>query len=434
MPLPTDTAILMDRRVLQSSYDQSSTAPKRLWKELIRVGTFIHPVTKHVISVTPARLRHGCESGNEMSGSGVRVSINQDHNLSAENGLGRMNKYEVRGDGLYGEMEPADEEAEKIIRRNDVSIGFLPQYTDGNGKTWSDQIYHVAVTQLPVITDLQKATAASHGTAEWTAAIHLSADLTGVANMATLTPDHVKALKGHTHLCMENMSEDAMGDGLCSFHGKHAGHLSALKRAIPGMETCPPGDELPRAIQHLSTIKHIQDKIHGTHPHLLSMNASESQTAIDAKIDEWANASKSIAEKDTIIADLRKQSVELSNKVVKDVPVEAVTFIKEALASAKSKLIENGFKPHAAEMLFNRAAQGDKVNAVLCSAAANPLGGSRPLIFDLVDIITQGLGNPQIGSMTGGQHLSRTAPSETLIDNEATKAVMARMTASANSK
>ena len=418
--IPTESATLL------TTTDQAGQPVYRFWKELIRVGQFVHPVTKKKIPVTPTRLAHWYESGKRMVADGVRLPVNVDHLLSARNGLGEIKNFELRGDGLFGELEVVGDDARDLVNRNGTSCG-LDDFKDGTGKLWKDVIYHVAVCQFPVITDLQNAIAASQNPAVGNA-VFLSAEPTGDTRMPDpiLTPEHIKTLRGCTHLCnMSGIADEGVPTALSAWHDKAEQQLSALRREIPG--NCPPGDEIPRMTQHLSTLRHIKDKVSGSYPTLMSMNPGEAETAIDAKIEEWSNAAKRVTDLDSTVTELRKQNVELSAKVIKDVPTEATPFITEALAAKKAELCKAGFKPFAADALFNRFMSDGKPNAILCSTAANPFGTGRSLAFDLIDLIAQRIGNPATGALTGGQNLSRTAPSESLVDNEATKKVMAEM-------
>ena len=437
MPETTDTphgSFLLDQRIpvestatLLTTTDQAGQPVYRFWKEIIRVGNFIHPLSKQRIDVSKERLAHWNAMGQAMLAQGVRLPVNVDHSLSARSGLGEIKAFEIRNDGLFAELEVVGNDARDLVSRNGTSAG-IDNMTDGTGKTWQDVIYHVAVCQMPVVTDLKNAIAASQVPAVGTA-VFLSAETSiGVTPMPDpiLTPEHIKTLRGCTHLCnMSGTPDEGMPEALSAWHSKAEQQLSALRREIPG--NCPAGDEIPRMTQHLSTLRHIKEKVGSAYPTLMSMNPGEAESAIDAKIEEWSNAAKKLTDNEATVAELRKQNVELSAKVVKELPPEATPFISEALAAKKADLCKAGFKPFAADALFNRFMSDGKPNAVLCSAAANPFGTGRALGFDIIDLIIQGTGNPAAGAMTSGQNLSRTAPSETLVNNEQTKRIMAEM-------
>lgn len=128
-------------------------ALSRFKKELIRVGTWIHPEKKWTLEVTPKRMDEWVERYNKMQAQDIKVPVPYDHVYSAKENTGFLDKMWREGNTLYGELEmlnPSD--IEKIgTTIKDVSIGINPMFQDGKGNKYGEVIEHVALTNYPVV-------------------------------------------------------------------------------------------------------------------------------------------------------------------------------------------------------------------------------------------------------------------------------------------
>lgn len=241
-----------------------------------------------------------------------------------------------------------------------------------------------------------------------------------------MSADQVKALKGIPHLCMSSVPESAMPDGMVNWHKKADANMGIIRRDVPGMDECQPGDELSRMAQHATTMKRMSDMVMPRSAHM-SMTPTEYDAALLAHVEDLSKGGKHLEGKDQLIREQQQQITLLSAQVVKPVDPDALSYLQESLDSKKRELIARGFKPHAAKQLLERAISADgKINAVLCSKTANPFG-KRPFILDILDILAEGMGGPV--TATDGTTLSRQVPTDenSRVSKEETEKMMKKM-------
>jgi hypothetical protein len=133
-------------------------------KELIHVGDFRKRTKNHdqPFSITPAKLQHWEQTGNLMISDGVKVPCPLKHNDTPEatraKALGYELAYNKKGKlALYGYLQFRDSEAAKLALTTDVSILVPedPMYNAANGRKYDYSIKHIALTDYPVIPDLE---------------------------------------------------------------------------------------------------------------------------------------------------------------------------------------------------------------------------------------------------------------------------------------
>jgi len=139
------------------------------WKELIYVGQFQKKNTEVDMrfAVTETDIAHWVKTFNQFRERGIDVPVPKDHSMDVEDSRGLVSAMEKRTDsqgrvGLFGRIDFRDEEAAKLSVTAKVSIFVPPSYTDQHGNTYAHPIRHVALTDYPVINQLDGFIAASH--------------------------------------------------------------------------------------------------------------------------------------------------------------------------------------------------------------------------------------------------------------------------------
>jgi len=122
-------------------------------KDLIRVGTFVHPEKKFTVEVTPERMRRWASAFGRMKANGIDVPVPYGHSYDSRDNAGFLREMWVDGDRLVGLIEvPKEADRENLgttVRR--VSVSLNPSYVDGEGREYGEVIEHVAATNYPVV-------------------------------------------------------------------------------------------------------------------------------------------------------------------------------------------------------------------------------------------------------------------------------------------
>ena len=139
-------------------------------KEIISPGTYtyINPQTglPEKLTVTPKDIQHFHTSGNQMLAAGLSVPVPLEHQPTAKplsaaeraadmlkNNGGWVNKYELKGDTLFGVLDIPDPDiAKKLPHTIKWTSPWISSFTDGTGKKWDNVIGHLALTTRPRIT------------------------------------------------------------------------------------------------------------------------------------------------------------------------------------------------------------------------------------------------------------------------------------------
>jgi hypothetical protein len=132
-------------------------------KEVVYVGDFVKKDNNGEVkfSVTPTVLEHWKTTWDRMLSNGVEVPWPVEHTDNPEakraSVIGSQVKLDSKGRlGLFAKTRFVNKEAAKLAHSADVSIFVTPDFTDGNGNTYYKPIRHVALTNYPVITGLDK--------------------------------------------------------------------------------------------------------------------------------------------------------------------------------------------------------------------------------------------------------------------------------------
>jgi len=125
----------------------------RFRKELIRTGQWRHPAGDFTLEVTPERMRAWLERFQEMKRDGMRVPVPYGHSYDSRDNAGFLEDLEVEDDRLFGILNiPKEEDWRKIGSTiKDVSVSINPDFVGGSGKSYSEVIEHVALTNYPVV-------------------------------------------------------------------------------------------------------------------------------------------------------------------------------------------------------------------------------------------------------------------------------------------
>lgn len=126
-------------------------------KDIISVGTYIHPVFEWVLDVTRERLFQWVAAFEAMRENGVDVEVPLNHSLDAKDNLGYVVDMfvEQNDDGvdtLFGIHEIRGEDAIDIIKRNkNTSVWVEQDCVDGKGNHYGEAIKHNSIVQQPVV-------------------------------------------------------------------------------------------------------------------------------------------------------------------------------------------------------------------------------------------------------------------------------------------
>ncbi len=119
-------------------------------KDLIRVGQY-QLSDGSVLDVTTDDMDHWVAEFDRMSKAGVKVPCPLDHSASADANRGYTKRLWRVGNVLWGELELVGRDAIDMAGRTEVSVGIVPEITDGNGEKYANVLEHVALTNYPVV-------------------------------------------------------------------------------------------------------------------------------------------------------------------------------------------------------------------------------------------------------------------------------------------
>lgn len=130
--------------------------PRRFVKDVLRVGKWIHPITKQLVDITPERIRNLVRNTEAYRQTLDRkaVPFQDGHNFEAKKTLGWWNRFWVDGDRLVGEVEVTDLEAAKKIEERSirsVSARIDPKVNDTKGGVFDEAFTHVCATPMAVL-------------------------------------------------------------------------------------------------------------------------------------------------------------------------------------------------------------------------------------------------------------------------------------------
>ena len=121
-------------------------------KDMISLGTYVHPVHKWKLNVTLDRMKKWVSAFSTMKENGVDVEVPLDHSLSAGKNIGYLKDMMIEGGTLFGILEIRGQDSIDIVRRNkNVSVWIAQDYKDGKGNSYGEVIKHCSVVQQPVV-------------------------------------------------------------------------------------------------------------------------------------------------------------------------------------------------------------------------------------------------------------------------------------------
>lgn len=135
---------------------EAQGGPRRFVKDVLRVGHWIHPITKQNVNITPERIRNLVKNTEAYRQTLDRkaVPFQDGHNFDAKKTLGWWTQFFSHGDRLYGVVEVTDEEAAKKMDQGSirsVSARIDPNVGDGKGGVFDEAFTHVCATPLAVL-------------------------------------------------------------------------------------------------------------------------------------------------------------------------------------------------------------------------------------------------------------------------------------------
>lgn len=138
-------------------------------KQLIYEGSFRHPKDGYSFSVDEKLIDHWVNTHGRLTSNGVDVPLPVEHTQDPEKRRGTVVGLSKKSDpkgrmSLYGKIKFRDEKARDAFKDSDVSLYSPPQWEDGSKNVYYRPIRHVALTDYPVINDLDgfKTIRASH--------------------------------------------------------------------------------------------------------------------------------------------------------------------------------------------------------------------------------------------------------------------------------
>lgn len=121
------------------------------WKDVIRVGHYVHPRGGPRFPVDRARIDRWIAAFRRMRANGVRVTVPADHSHLARDNLGYVIALKRVGGVLYALHQLIGEDAMRLAARNEVSLAIHPDFTDGLGNRYGEAIVHSSLTPVPVV-------------------------------------------------------------------------------------------------------------------------------------------------------------------------------------------------------------------------------------------------------------------------------------------
>ncbi|KKN74309.1 hypothetical protein LCGC14_0392480 [marine sediment metagenome] len=140
----------------EAKENEAGQKVQRFKKEIIRDGTYTHPVHDWTLKVDESRRESWKQSADKMISNGVAIPIpisdNENHHeVTPQNTGGYVVGLENDGESLYAICEMIGEDAIKAVARNDVSVFIEQGFKDGKKRSYGEAITHVALTPTPIV-------------------------------------------------------------------------------------------------------------------------------------------------------------------------------------------------------------------------------------------------------------------------------------------
>lgn len=131
----------------------------RFAKDVVRVGSWVHPATGQDIVFDGARLRRLADATNRYLEAGNKIPFPAGHTTDPMKNLGDWpGPFIVHGEALVGVAEPKDPKALENVRNgvtDAVSVCIEFGVSDSKGNQYDEVITHVCATDYPVVTGQQ---------------------------------------------------------------------------------------------------------------------------------------------------------------------------------------------------------------------------------------------------------------------------------------
>lgn len=148
-------------RVIAASADDVDAESGLIFeKQAIYVGQFV-PRLGDQFKVGPKDLREWEKQINTFIERGIKIPLPIGHTTKPEASRGEVIGANIKEDSkgrlsLFALCQFADVEAAKLAKTTDVSIYAPSTFTDGLGNEYRNPITHIALTDYPVVPDLEK--------------------------------------------------------------------------------------------------------------------------------------------------------------------------------------------------------------------------------------------------------------------------------------
>lgn len=159
MPLDQALAIRSPRDC--GGFELANAAERLYRKQLAYVGQFVKSTAggDQPFEITEADIDHWALTHDELTAAGIEVPLPIEHTTDPEKRRGTVVKIEKGLDSkgrqsLFMLSRFRDAEAEKLASTANVSIYVPPSFKDGKGRVFTRPIRHVALTDYPVIPEL----------------------------------------------------------------------------------------------------------------------------------------------------------------------------------------------------------------------------------------------------------------------------------------
>lgn len=140
--------------VATGSKDEDGTVRRRYSKDLIQVGTYVHPVQGWTLDVTRDRLDEWAATFHKMRINGVPVEVVKDHSFKAQDKIGELVDVFRDGDVLVGIHEFVGQDSIDLAKKvGTVSIWLEQNFADGKGILYGEAILHSSLVQQAIVPD-----------------------------------------------------------------------------------------------------------------------------------------------------------------------------------------------------------------------------------------------------------------------------------------
>ena len=199
--------------------------PTVFWKEVAYAGTFFKGDQR--IDITPRYLKHWEKTHRAMSKAGVEVPVPIEHTTDPEKRRGKVLELAARPNSrgipaLYAKIKFRNEKVAEDLKDSGTSIFVPDEAPSGLGKSWVQPVQHIAITDYPVIPNLEpftQAIALSHSPLAVNPPSHMITERKGTA----MSHQNASFVIDNGVLVMDAMSRPGARDGISLAFPPNAG-------------------------------------------------------------------------------------------------------------------------------------------------------------------------------------------------------------------